>query len=248
MAPMRRTPLLLISALLLPCSGALLGCEALSKITGALTAAKDVAQHLDEDIKADLTDERLDKVLAVIPSLAKFSEEADVKWKPDPEAHDFTQLTNGIAGMNDYIAFFESHDTRLTQFYVDLMKTHDARAQILMAEGMDRARQKLGKHRKEIEAKLAGASAKERTELERQLDQVQRTQKRMEESERQAEEHRHRVQEANQQTGYEVSNEEVELVRRRLTEVNDVFYEYDYAKRPRAQAGNSAGPQEATSE
>lgn len=195
------------------------GCDAISDVVGAVGAAKDVAAHIEEDVKAPLTDARIDKVVEVTPALREFAEEAKVKWEPDPNANDFSQLAKNVAGLNEYISFFESHDTRLSQYYVDFVKINDARAKIMFKRGQAEAKAKLEKERKELKKKVADAADEEKKKLKRKLKRVELTLEKLSKTSEEAE----AIKQANKEAGYVLSEEEVKLVEARLDELNALF-------------------------
>jgi hypothetical protein len=215
-------------ALLWGASSTGLGCDTITKVTGALGAAKELGQHLETDVKAPLTDERIDKVLTVIPEFEEFSKEAKTKWKPNPDSPDFTQLATSISGLTEYVAFFESHDTRLTQFYVDLTKINDARAQLHYAEGQKQSREKLADERTQLEAELAKASDKEKEKLERKLERIKLTEQKLDELDEGAEKAKTEAQKQQKNSGYVLSDAEKALVESRLPQIEEVFGKYGY--------------------
>jgi phenylalanyl-tRNA synthetase alpha subunit len=212
-SPMHRASLTLALLLFLP------GCDAISDIVGTMGAAKNVAAHLEEDVKAKLTNERIDKVVEVTPALREFSKEAKVKWTPDPNANDFSNLAQSLAGLNEYISFFESHDTRLTQFYVDFVKINDARSKIMFQRGKAEAKEKLQKDIKETKKKLEDAADAEKKKLEKKLERLKLTLEKMDQVDPAADE----MKKANEKAGYKLSDEEIKLVEARIDELNALF-------------------------
>ncbi len=195
------------------------GCDTVSEVVGAVGVAKEAAEHLETDIKAPLTDARIDKVVEVTPALKEFSKEAKVKWEPDPNANDFSNLAKTVTGLNEYVSFFESHDTRLTQFYVDFVKINDARSKIMFQRGQAESKAKLEAEKKELKQKLADADDKQKKKLERKLKRVELTLEKLSSKSKEAEEMRN----ANAKAGYVLSDEEMKLVENRIDELNKLF-------------------------
>ncbi len=205
----------------------LAGCDTVSELVGGLSAARTIGTHLEEDVKAPLTEARISKVLEVIPSLKEFSKEAKVKWTPDPNANDFSQLATSVAGLSDYMSFFESHDTRITQFYTDFVKLNDARARLELEKGMADATNKLKAERDKLEKEVANAEGEAKKELERKLRQSELTLEKLEERDGKGRE----IRQTASQAGYTLTEAEIKLVEARLDEINAVFQAAGYEKK-----------------
>lgn len=145
------------------------GCEVIAAVRGFVAAAGEVGEHLEGDLKAELTDAKISKVIEVAPALKAFAATAKHKWEPDPSAPDFSNLVAAFGSLGEYIAFFEEHGTRLTEFYVDLIKIADARAVLTLRKAHAEASAKLEVERVALEGKLAAATADEKPALEEQL-------------------------------------------------------------------------------
>ena len=115
----------------------------------------------------------------VTPELMAFSDKAKVKWKIEPGTNDIRALSTSMGALADYMAFFESHGTRLTEYYVDVLKIQDAIVHIEWEAGQKDALDRLHKERKELEAKkAAGGGANIDQELDRNqkaLDTLEKT-------------------------------------------------------------------------
>ncbi|MFN0250712.1 MAG: hypothetical protein ACKV2T_27780, partial [Kofleriaceae bacterium] len=118
---MSRSALALVLLLVAP----LPGCEAISSMWGMASVMKEIAQYLEDDLKAELTDAKISKALEVTPALREFSKTAEHKWDLDPGSPDFEKFASAMGAMSDYMAFFETQDTRLTEYYVDMVKIAD---------------------------------------------------------------------------------------------------------------------------
>ncbi len=222
--------------LLALCTFTQTGCDTISEITGMVSMAQGLSKHLEEDIKAPLTDERISKVLEVLPKLTEFSKEAKVKWKPDPEDHDMAQLGTMIAGMSEYAAFFESHDTRLSQFYVDFSKIADCRARARLREGIEESRKKLKKEAAELEEKIEEAPEEEKPELERRLKQAQIAIEKLDSGKDEVEKVRN---EQAKNTGYKITPEERALVEARHQEIEAVLEASGFGSKSKKKAADT---------
>ncbi len=174
-------------------------------------------------------------MLEVTPDLKAFSETAKVKWKPDPEAADVQQLANALGGLADYISFFESKDTRITEYYVDLVKIHDARAVIMLRKAQAEAKEKLEKEKAELETKRASASPEEIKKLEEELKRNELALQKIEEMVKLREDTRKK------QGQYALSDEEIARVEARLEEIDRVFVDAGYIKKNEANLGAAKG-------
>jgi hypothetical protein len=196
------------------------GCEAIASIRGLIAVAGEVEEHLESDLKTELTDGKIDKVLEVLPELKTFSETAKVKWKPDPAAPDFQQLATALGGLADYMAFFESKDTRITEFYVDLIKIYDVQAFVALRKGQEESQKILEKEKEELEAKKAAASPEEVKKLDGELERNSLAQKKLAEATKAMEEAR---EQRKQQQQYTLSDAEIARVEARSKEIDEVF-------------------------
>lgn len=206
------------------------GCEMIASLKGLASAVEELDKHLEKDLKAKLTNDKISLLLRVIPKLKTFSETAKVKWEPNPNANDISQLANALGGLSDYMAFFESNNTRITEFYVLLIKVSDARAQIQWKKAHAESLAKLDKEREELEAKLAEAENK--AEVEEQLKRNRLAKEKLEEAAKKHKEaiEQHRKQQGKQKGGYTLSKDEIGLVEARIDEINKVFEDAGYDK------------------
>jgi hypothetical protein len=216
----------LLAALAMPT-----GCEAIASIRGLVGAAKEIGQHLETDLKSELTDAKITKVIEVTPKLKTFSETAKVKWKPDPNATDFSELANALGGLADYIAFFEGEDTRLTEYYVDVVKIADARGLVTMRRAYAEATAKLATERKELEAKLAAAQGDAKKPIEDELARNQQAQKTLDDARDQQAKAREQHKAQAGSNGYTLSDAEIALVEARIDEIAKAFDEAGYTKK-----------------
>jgi DNA repair exonuclease SbcCD ATPase subunit len=184
----------------------------------------ELREHLENDLKAELTEAKIDKVIAVTPELQRFSEKAKVKWKPDPEATDLSQMANAIGGLNDYMAFFESQGTRLTEYWVDLMKIYDARAVIMLRKAQAEAREKLEAEKKALREKKESASPEEAEQIEKDLERAKLALERVDEAVTARDDARKR------RSQYALSEEEIARVEARIEQINGVFSSAGYVK------------------
>ena len=208
------------------------GCEAIASIRGLVGAAKEIGEHLENDLKAELTDDKITKVIEVTPKLKEFSETAKVKWTPDPNAADFSKLASALGGLADYMAFFEGEGTRITEFYVDLVKITDARGLVTMRKAHEEATTKLATERKELEAKLAAAVGDAKKPIEDELKRNEQAKKTLDDARDQQMKAREQQQaQAPKNGGYKLSDAEVARVEARMTEIGEVFEKAGYAKK-----------------
>lgn len=230
----RGKSLALCACLLVSASGAA-GCEAIASVRGLLAVGGEVQEHLENDLKAELTDAKIDKVLAVTPELRRFSETAKVKWKPDPESADIQQLATVLAGLADYMAFFESQDTRITEYYVDIIKIYDARSLVALRKAQAEAREKLEAETKTLEEKKAAASPEEVKALEADLARAKLALEKID----QMIEARDKARESKKQ--YALSDAEIARVESRMEEIDRVFKDAGYVKTDGKDDGKTEG-------
>jgi hypothetical protein len=228
-----RSRSLAVCAVLLVSTSGALGCEAIESLRGLMAFSGEVREHLESDMKSELTDAKIDKVITVVPELRAFSETAKVKWAPDPEAADVQQIASAIGGLTEYMAFFESHGTRLTEFYVDVIKIYDARGLILLRKSQAEAREKLEAQKKELEEKKADASPEEAEKLATALERTELAVKKIDEGVEAREKAR------NQRKNYRLSDEEVARVEARIEDIDRVFKNAGYVKEDEPEAEDS---------
>ena len=209
-----RGPALALSILL---SGPV-GCEAIATMYGAAKLGKEISAHLESDLKSELTEDKIDKALEVTPALREFSETAAHKWDLDPDAPDFSKLASAMGAMSDYLSFFESHDTRLTEYYVDMVKIADARALVMIRKAHEEAIVKHDEERKELEAKLAAAEGDEKAKLEKELDRNAKAKVRVETNFEEGTKAREKMR-MQGGSSYSLSDEEVARVEARLDDI-----------------------------
>lgn len=222
-----RTPaeLLLVAALI-----GVPGCEAINAFRGMVGAATEIGKHLEDDLKAELTDAKIAKVVEVVPKLKKFSETAKVKWEVDPHAPDFSKLASALGGLSDYIAFFEGEGTRITEFYVDLIKIQDARALVTMNKAYEEANEKLRAEKATLEGKLASASGDEKKQIEDALAQNERARTELDKGHEAAHKAREEQQAHADKGGYTLSDTEVARVEAHLPEIDAAFKDAGWDK------------------
>ncbi|HWB80382.1 MAG TPA: hypothetical protein VG755_35705 [Nannocystaceae bacterium] len=205
-------------------------CEAINAFRGMVGVATEIGKHLEDDLKSELTDAKIAKVVEVTPKLKKFSETAKVKWEVDPHAPDFSKLASAMGGLADYIAFFEGEGTRITEFYVDLIKIQDARGLVTMKKAYAEATEKLDKEKAELEAKLAAASGDAKQPIEDALAQNKRAREELDK----AHEAQHKAREEQQahadKGGYKLSDAEVARVEAHLPEIEAAFKDAGWDK------------------
>lgn len=207
-------------------SGVLLGCEMIKKGKGLYALMTEIDEHLDEDLAAPLTDERIDMFIEVAPKLDAFVEESENKWRPDPKKSDIRQMVQGLGAVAEYMAFFETHDTRLTEFYVVMLKVYDARASIAIEEGSGDVREQLEKDKAEAIAKKATASEEEKKELDEAIERADKALEKLDEVK--AESERADAQTPEAERPYTMTEEEIELVRARKDEIDKAFKDGGY--------------------
>jgi hypothetical protein len=215
----------LVSALLVPT-----GCEAIASLRGLVGAAKEIGEHLEKDLKAELTDDKITKVIDVTPKLKEFSKTAKVKWEVDPNAPDFSKLASALGGLSDYIAFFEGEGTRLTEYYVDVVKIQDARGLITMRKAHEEATKKLADERKEIETKLAAATGDAKKPLEEELARNEQAKKTLDEARAAQLTARDERSKQPSDGGYQLSDDEIARVEARIADIDAAFEKGGYEK------------------
>jgi hypothetical protein len=228
--PIPARTLLLCLLSLAPAIG---GCEAIASIRGLLAVSGEIQEHLESDLKTELTEQKIDKVLEVTPELQRFSESAKVKWKPDPKGGDVSQLANALGGLADYMAFFESQDTRITEYYVDVVKIYDARTLGLLRRTEAEARAKLEAEKQQLEAKKS-AGAEDTKQLETDIERATIALQKLEEGTKAREEAR------NKNPQYRLSDAEVARVEARIEEIDRVFKAAGYADKNDETASEAA--------
>lgn len=206
------------------------GCEAINAFRGMVGAATEIGKHLEDDLKAELTDAKIAKVVEVVPKLKKFSETAKVKWEVDPQAPDFSKLASALGGLSDYIAFFEGEGTRITEFYVDLIKIQDARALVTMNKAYEEATEKLRAEKENLEGKLASASGDEKKQIEDALAQNKRAREELDKGHEAAHKARTEQQAHADKGGYTLSDTEVARVEAHLPEIDAAFKDAGWDK------------------
>jgi len=198
------------------------GCEIIDMIRGFAAAADEIGNHLESDLKSELTDAKISKVVEVTPLLTEFSKTAKTKWQPDPHAPDFSQLATAMGGLAEYIAFFESHGTRLTEYYVDVAKIADARSLLTLRKAHDEAAAKLKQERSELEGKIAAASGDEKKQLEDQLGVNTKASETLEQQFTQSMDAR-KAAKSGGSGGYTLSDAEIARVEARLPDITKAF-------------------------
>jgi hypothetical protein len=198
------------------------GCEIIDMIRGFAAAADEIGNHLESDLKSELTDAKISKVIEVTPLLTEFSKTAKTKWQPDPHAPDFSQLASAMGGLAEYIAFFESHGTRLTEYYVDVAKIADGRSLLTLRKAHEEATTKLKQERTELEGKIAAASGDEKKQLEDQLGVNAKASETLQQQFDQTMEAR-KAAKSGGNGGFTLSDEEVARVQARLPEITKAF-------------------------
>ncbi|MEM6995605.1 MAG: hypothetical protein AAF721_34155 [Myxococcota bacterium] len=199
-----------------------IGCEAISSMVGMAKVAKELGKHLKDDLGAELTDAKIDKALVVTPALREFSDGAEHKWDLDPDAPDFSKFASAMGAMSDYIAFFESHDTRLTEYYVDMVKIADARALIGLRKAHAEAVEKHDKEREELEAKLAAAAEPDKAAVQTELERNAKAKETLEKAFKEGQEAREKVRKQGGNS-YKLTDEEVARVEARAEEIDKVL-------------------------
>jgi len=229
--------------------GATSGCEMIASVKGLASAVGEIDKHLEKDLKAPLTNDKISLLLRVAPKLKKFSETAKVKWEPNPNSNDMSQLANAMGGLSDYMAFFEANDTRITEFYVLLIKVSDARAQVLWKKGHAESMAKLDKEREELEAKKAAAEADKKAEVDEELKRNKLAREKLDEVAKKHSEaiEKHRKQQANNKGGYTLNEAEIGLVEARIDEVGEAFVKAGFDKN-KNKSSEAKTPDEGTPE
>jgi hypothetical protein len=204
------------------------GCEIIAAVRGFAAAAGELSEHLESDLKAELTDAKIDKIIEVAPKLKAFAETAKHKWEPDPNAADFSKLVSAFGSLSEYMAFFEDNGTRLTEFYVDLVKIGDARSVAQLRKAQAEAEAKLKTERTELEAKAAVATGDEKTQLEEKL-RINKTA--TEELEKVAKQQADaRAKRAEGSHSYTLSDAEIARVEARMKDIDAAFDAAGYKK------------------
>lgn len=222
---MRHFPRIGLSSLLLL---TLPACEVIDQIKGVATLMEEAGEHLEKDLKEPLTDERIDLFLRVTPKFREFSETAKVKWKPDPDANDIAQMATSIGALGDYAAFFESEGTRLTEYWTIFIKIYDAWALISFEEGQAEARERLEKEKAELAAKKSAASGEEADKLD---TEIERNRLALENLDKIAEARDKDTGDAKQKKPYELTDAEIDLVRKRKDEIGEAMQAAGYEKK-----------------
>lgn len=218
------------------------GCEAIAAFRGFVGAATEIGKHLEDDLKSELTEAKIDKVVEVAPKLKAFSETAKVKWQPDPHAPDFSQLATALGGLADYIAFFEGEGTRITEFYVDLVKINDARGLVTLRKAYGEAKTKLEAEQKELEAKAATESGDAKKLTEEAIARNAKAREELDKADDAAKKARAEQQAHADKGGYTLSDAEVARVEARLPEIDAAFAAAGWAQAPDAKAPDAKAP------
>lgn len=205
------------------------GCEIIAAVRGFAAAAGELSEHLESDLKAELTDAKITKIVEVAPKLKAFAETAKHKWEPDPQAADFSKLVSAFGSLSEYMAFFEENGTRLTEFYVDLVKIGDARTVVTLRKARAEAETKLKTERTELEAKATVATGEEKTQLEEKLrinktaiEELDKVAKQQEEA---------RAKRAEGTHSYTLTDAEIARVEARMPEIDKAFDAAGYEKK-----------------
>lgn len=213
---------LILLSLLVPFAA----CDFVTKAQGVMELAKEVGEHLEKDLEAPLTNAKIDKVLEVTPELIEFSKTAKEKWKPDPQGQDIQNLAASLGALSEYLAFFKARDTRITTYYVDLIKVVDARWQIVYTEANAKAREQLTARKAEIEADASlDGPAKEKA-----LKQVEIAIQQLEQAKLKKPEAQPDQPQGGKNSAYTLSDEEIALVAARLDEITTALKAADYIK------------------
>lgn len=199
-------------------------CEVIDQVKGVATLMEEAGEHLEKDLKEPLTDERIDLFLRVTPELREFSDNAKVKWKPDPDANDIKQMATSIGALGDYAAFFESQGTRLTEYWTIFIKIYDAWALISFEEGQAEARERLEKEKAELTAKKAAAIGDEAAKLDKELERNRLALENLDEIERA----REKPTDDAKNKPYALTEAEIELVRKRKDEIGEAMQAAGY--------------------
>lgn len=208
----------------LACGPMTLGCDFVDKMKGMAEGAKELGEHLPGDLKAELTEEKIDKVVEVTPELMEFSKKAKVKWQVDPSTNDIRELATAVGALTDYMAFFESRDTRVTEYYVDVIKIHDAIVQIEWEAGHQDAIERLDEERKELEAKKKSGEGDAST-IAKELERNRLAREKLEKMKPQTPSNR-----SESKPPYTLSEDEIERVRDNKDEIYAAFRKAGYMK------------------
>ncbi len=191
-------------------------------MVGMAKVAKELGKHLKSDLESELTDAKIDKALTVTPALKEFSSTAKSKWDLDPNAPDFTKFASAMGAMSDYMAFFESHDTRLTEYYVDMVKIADARAQISLRKAHEEAKAKNDKERAELQAKLEAADDAAKPDVEKELERNAKSTEALDKAFKDGQEARDKMR-SQKGNSYKLSDEEIARVEARADEIDEIL-------------------------
>jgi hypothetical protein len=219
--------------ILLACTPLTVGCDFVDKMKGMAEGAKELGEHLPEDLKSELTDAKIDKVIEVTPELMEFSQKAKVKWKVDPSTNDIRELATAVGALTDYMAFFESRDTRVTEYYVDVIKIHDAILQIEWEAGHEDAVKKLDDEKKELEAKKASGEG-DASKIDKELERNRIAREKLEKLKPETPSTR-----KDPKPPYELSEEEIERVRDKKDEIYAAFRKAGYLKDGKKAGGDA---------
>jgi hypothetical protein len=148
----------------------------------------------------------------------------------DPNAPDFSKLASALGGLSDYIAFFEGEGTRLTEYYVDVVKIQDARGLITMRKAHEEATKKLADERKEIETKLAAATGDAKKPLEEELARNEQAKKTLDEARAAQLTARDERSKQPSDGGYQLSDDEIARVEARIADIDAAFEKGGYEK------------------
>lgn len=198
----------------------------INKAKGLYALMNELDEHLEEDLEAPLTDERIDMFVEVAPKLNEFVEESENKWRPDPKTSDIRQMVKGLGAVAEYMAFFETHDTRLTEFYTVMLKIYDARAAIAIEEGSGDIREQLEKDKAEAIAKKATASEEEKKKLDEDIERADKALEKLDEVAKETE--KAEAETTEEERPYTMTEEEIELVRARKDEIDAAFKDGGY--------------------
>lgn len=204
----------------------LAGCDFITKAQGVMELAQEVGQNLEKDLKSPLTDAKIDKVLEVTPELVEFSKTAKETWKPDPQSEDIQQLATSLGAVSEYIAFFKARDTRLTEYYVDLVKICDVRWQVVYSEANAEAQEKLAQRIQELEADTSLPAE----EKQKALEQARLAKQQLEQAKLKDPEATPDQPQGGKNSAYTLSDEERALVTARLPEITRVLRAAGYLK------------------
>lgn len=192
-------------------------------MVGMAKVAKEVGKHLETDLKAELTDDKIDKVLEVTPALREFSKTAEHKWDLDPDEPDFTKFATAMGAMSDYIAFFESHDTRITEYYADTVRIADARATISLRKANAEALAKHETERAALQAEFDTAEGEEKDKLQQALDRNAKAKETLDKMQKDGEAAREKRRSSG--APYVLSDKEMARVAARVDEIDAVLHQ-----------------------